>query len=185
MDDMTNRERVVVASANPVKVAAIQGGLELTFPERCFAIQGVSVESGVSDQPMSDEETLAGARNRTSAARSLFPDADIWCGLEGGVQRHGDGMFAFAWIVCETSELRGEARTATFPLPPGVVQLIDDGVELGDADDRVFGRANSKQKEGAVGILTGGLIDRCRLYEHAAVMALIPLRNTELFRRFC
>jgi len=181
MDDMTTKDRVVVASANPVKAAAIEGGLQLTFPERCFEIRGVSVASGVSDQPMSDAETLAGARNRTSAAREQFPDAEIWCGLEGGVERHDDGMLAFAWIVCETANLRGEARTATFPLPPGVVKLINEGVELGEADDRVFGRENSKQKEGAIGILTGGLIDRRRLYEHAAVMALIPLRNDKLF----
>jgi len=90
-------------------------------------------------------------------------------------------MFAFAWIVVQTSEQSSAVRTATFPLPPRVCELIRGGMELGHANDVVFKRDNSKQKEGAIGTLTGGLIDRRKLYEHAAIMALVPLRNRELF----
>jgi inosine/xanthosine triphosphatase len=31
-------------------------------------------------------------------------------------------------------------------LPPKIVELLQQGMELGDADDIVFGQTNSKQK---------------------------------------
>ena len=75
----------------------------------------------------------------------------------------------------------GKARTGTFFLPEKVCQLIKDGKELGEADDIVFGRKNSKQKDGTVGALTKGLIDRTAFYEHAVILALIPYINPDLY----
>ena len=60
--------QVVVASANPVKHEAARRGLERCFPGRPIKLEGVALPSGVDDQPRSDEETLAGARNRAAAA---------------------------------------------------------------------------------------------------------------------
>ena len=48
-------------------------------------------------------------------------------------------------------------------------------------NDEVFGRENSKQKEGAIGILSSGLIDRKELYAHAAVLAIVPIKQSKLF----
>lgn len=65
-------------------------------------------------------------------------------------------------------------------LPQEVASLVRQGVELGIADDRVFGRSNSKQSNGAVGLLTADLIDRQRYYEHAVILALVPFKNVDL-----
>ena len=183
MDDSSSlTRRIVVGSANPVKSAAIVGAFSKLFPEGKYDLQTAAVPSGVADQPMSDGETLRGARNRAKAACTEFPDADLWAGLEGGIEETADGeMRAFAWIVCLTADRCGEARTATFPVSPAVVQLVRQGVELGFANDQVFGRENSKHHEGAIGILTDGLVNRQELYEHAAIMAMIPLRQPTLF----
>jgi non-canonical (house-cleaning) NTP pyrophosphatase len=54
-------------------------------------------------------------------------------------------------------------------------------MELGDADDLVFARQNSKQKNGAVGLLTADAIDRLELYIPAVIFALIPFKNPLLF----
>lgn len=90
-------------------------------------------------------------------------------------------MHAFAWMVVFNKTIKGEARTATFILPPEIKDLIDQGVELSHADDIVFKRKNSKQKDGAVGILTNGLIDRINYYEPAIILALIPFVQKNLF----
>ena len=172
---------IVVASQNPVKSGAIEGAFKKLFPELNVQTIGVSVSSGVSDQPMSDEETKRGAMNRIAAAREQYPNAVLWAGLEGGIDQIEDHMFAFAWIIVQSKEQTSSVRTATFPLPPKVCELIRGGMELGHANDVVFKRDNSKQKEGAIGTLTHGLIDRRELYEHAAIMALVPLRNQDLF----
>jgi non-canonical (house-cleaning) NTP pyrophosphatase len=61
------------------------------------------------------------------------------------------------------------------------MSIIKEGMELGEADDIVFGMTNSKQENGAVGILTGNVINRTDLYKAATVLSLIPFRNTELY----
>lgn len=73
------------------------------------------------------------------------------------------------------------AKTGTFLLPSSLAALIEDGMELGDADDKVFGRVNSKQGSGTVGVLTDGLIDRARYYEHALILALVPWMRPDVY----
>ncbi len=172
--------QVIVGSTNPVKIeAARRGFAAMLDPDARFT--GLEAPSGVAEQPGSDRETLRGARNRAAAARRLAPDADYWVGIEGGVEDREAGMMAFAWVVVVGVGLKGEARTAAFQLPPDVARLVRQGVELGEADDRVFERSNSKQEDGAIGILTDGLIDRAAYYSHAVMLALIPFRKLRLY----
>jgi len=171
--------KIVVASKNPVKLNAVKEGFQSFFSE--IEIEGVSVESGVPDQPMSDEETLLGARNRVENAKINFPASDIWVGIEGGVERDTFGLTAFAWVVIQNDEQDGEARTTTFRLPEKVARLIDQGLELGHANDQIFGEHNSKQNSGAVGLLTNDKITRTELYRQAVQLALIPFINKELY----
>jgi inosine/xanthosine triphosphatase len=173
--------KVIIASKNPVKIQATQAAFEAMFPEQDWLCEGVSVPSGVPDQPMSDEETRRGAQNRAAAAREARPEADYWTGIEGGIRAEGESMEAFAWMVVHSRRMTGRARTATFQLPPEVARLVRAGHELGQADDIVFGRSNSKQKDGAVGILTDGLIDRSQYYAHAIKLALVPFKKSALY----
>ncbi len=173
---------VIIASTNPVKERAARGAFERLFPGQTFTIAGVSVPSGVSVQPFTSAETRQGALNRARAAAEARPDADYWVGIEGGVEPEGDGLAAFAWVaVISAGGQVGLSRSGTFFLPPRVAALVRAGHELGAADDLVFGRSNSKQEEGAVGLLSGGVIDRAGLYQHAAVLALLPFKNPELY----
>jgi non-canonical (house-cleaning) NTP pyrophosphatase len=103
-------------------------------------------------------------------------------GIEGGVAEKKGEMEAFAWVVIRSREgLEGKGRTGTFFLPPAVQELVNAGKELGEADDIVFGRENSKQQNGAVGLLTGDVIDRTHYYTEAVVLALIPFKNKRLY----
>jgi len=175
------KRTIVVASRNPVKIRSALGGFSRMFPELTFDALGKATASGVSDQPMSSEETLRGAQNRVQAARLAEPNAHFWVGIEGGLEKIGDGWAAFAWVVVRCPEREGKSRTGSFFLPPEVIRLIRTGMEMGEADDVVFGRSNSKQGSGASGILTGDVIDRTSLYEHAIILALIPFRNESVY----
>lgn len=172
---------IVLASKNPVKIKATLEGFKRMFPHEAFELKLASVSSGVSNQPMSSEETLQGAFNRAQQAVEMIPTGDFWVGIEGGVEEAQGEMTAFAWVVVLTRGKAGKGRTGTFFLPMRVAQLIREGKELGEADDIVFGKTNSKQKNGAIGILTGNVIDRTRLYEGAVIMALVPFKNPELY----
>jgi inosine/xanthosine triphosphatase len=172
---------VIVASTNPVKIQATRNGFERMYPLEHFRVTGISVPSGVSDQPMSDEETFQGAMNRAMGAAEQIADADYWVGIEGGLESLESGeMQGFAWIVVRGQGRMGKSRTATFILPQEVAQLVREGKELGDADDLVFKRTNSKQANGSVGILTDDVMDRTDYYEHALILALIPFKNPSL-----
>ncbi|MBC3540891.1 inosine/xanthosine triphosphatase [Rufibacter sediminis] len=174
-------QKVVVASTNPVKVEAALSGLQAMFPQHEFQVEPISVPSGVADQPMSDTETLTGAFNRMCNAFDAHPQADFWVGIEGGVQALHQELAAFAWIVVRAQGLVGKARSGMFFLPPAVANLVHQGVELGEADDRVFGQANSKQNGGAIGILTDNVVDRKSLYEQTMKLALVPFKNETLY----
>jgi inosine/xanthosine triphosphatase len=173
--------KIIVSSKNAVKVNSALLGFQRMFPEELFEAEGISVPSGVSDQPMSDDETFRGAMNRVLAAKAAV-QSDYYVGLEGGVEDLGEEMRSFAWIVVAAADGRmGKAKSGHFYLPKKVGELIRSGVELGKADDIVFGESNSKQSHGAVGILTGDVITRTSLYEHAVILALIALKNPHLF----
>lgn len=170
----------IVASTNPVKIDATRKGLARLFPAEGFTVRGIAVESGVSDQPMSDEETYQGALNRANKAALAVSDADFWLGIEGGLEDTGSVLQGFAWVVVRGRERLGKSRTATFILPDEVAQLVRQGLELGHADDRVFNRDNSKQATGSVGILTDDALTRTTYYEQAVMLALVPFKNPHL-----
>ena len=176
-------EKIIVASKNPVKLAAVRNGFERIFPGRKFETTGEAVESAVSDQPVSDKETMSGAVSRAARAASQVPEADFWVGIEGGIQEHPDGMTAFAWVVIQSHSMTGKARSGTFFLPTKIAALVRKGKELGEADDIVFQQKDSKQYNGAIGLLTDNVIDRTMLYEHAVILALLPFKNETLYRQ--
>lgn len=176
------RKRIAVASQNPVKLEAVRNGFTRLFPDDAFTIEAISVDSGVSDQPMTDAEARKGAFTRAKNARDALPQDSYWVGVEGGCDYLEGEMVAFAWIFVLGNGMQGSARTALFRLPQEVQSLVESGLELGDADDRVFGRNNSKQKSGAVGLLTSDVVTRTTLYEQAVILALIPFKNPNLYR---
>ncbi|KAK4228591.1 Maf/Ham1, partial [Podospora fimiseda] len=176
-------QTIVVSSKNPVKTGAALDGFSNMFAKSgmTFTVKGVSVASGVPDQPMTDDETLQGALNRVGNAQIVEPEADFWVGIEGGVNPHRGSLESFAWVVVTDKTGRtGKARTAAFYLPDEVAELVRGGMELGPADDLVFGRQNSKQKNGAVGLLTDDAVTRKDIYVQAVTMALIPFKNPNL-----
>jgi inosine/xanthosine triphosphatase len=173
---------IVVASHNPVKGNATRAGFARMFPGVSFRLEPVSVDSGVSNQPMSEAETLQGAENRAKAARLAIPEGDFWVGIEGGIEDLSHGMLAHAWIVVLADGSEGKGRTGGFLLPETVASLVRGGMELGDANDQVFGRENSKQQEGAIGLLTERTLDRTELYEHGILLALAPLKSPAFYR---
>ena len=135
---LDNELVTIVASANPIKVAAAGEGVRRLFPGQALRVQPVSVPSGVADQPLSDEETLIGATNRVCHAVAAYSQATFWIGIGGGVQWHGTELSVFAWVVVRAGTGLGKVRSGTFFLPKAVAELVAQGLELGEADDRVF-----------------------------------------------
>ena len=170
--------RVVVGSSNPVKVAAVRAVLARLLPASGVAaltVFGAEVPSGVPAQPLGDDETQRGARQRAQGALAVS-DAALAVGLEGGVVVLPDGrMRTCAWaVVIDRTGREGLGGSLSMPLPEIVAARIRAGEELGHAMDAVARVVGTKHGCGAVGILTAGLIDRQGAYEPMVAYALAP-----------
>ena len=161
-----------------MKIAAAREAFASVYPGCMLEVTGIDVDSGVGDQPDSDAKTRDGARARAMQAHAAEPEADFWVGLEGGVDVFDAQLMAFAWMaVLGRKGDVSEARSATLPLPPAVKELVDAGMELGEANDRVFSTVNSKQGGGAYGLLTDGRYTRESIYAQTLIIALTPFVN--------
>src|SRR5690606_31996898 len=87
--------------------------------------------SGISEQPLSIEETTQGAINRAKAALQQKPKASLAIGMEGGLEDIG-GIYN---LVCVVAFWDGEKLTigesGHLPLPHSVSNKIKQGGEFG------------------------------------------------------
>jgi inosine/xanthosine triphosphatase len=161
--------QVGVGSRNPVKLAATRQAFDgLAESAR---IAAVDVDSGVSEQPLGDEETVLGAKNR---ARAAVEGHDIGIGIEGGVAEGPDGWYLIMWAAATDgahTEIGGGPRVR---LPEGIGIQVGAGRELGPLMDELVGRSDVARNDGAAGTLTGGIIDRESALRHAVAGALGP-----------
>lgn len=185
--------RIVVGSRNPVKVGAVEEAFGRYYKDP--QIIGVAVQSGVSSQPMSEKETMDGARQRAYAALKSDGTADYGVGLEGGVTElsptspnwagmHGSKgkMFECAWAcVVSRSGEEGLGGGLYFELPEKIAIKIRAGGELGPLMDEMSGESDIKQKMGAIGMFTKGQLDRKQAYVHIVLSALIKFVSPEWF----
>ena len=176
-DEIDMSKIVIVASKNPVKIQSTRAGFSTFFPRMDWDVQGFSIPSGVSDQPMSDEETLKGATNRAQEAKRQHPGALFWVGIEGGCEIKEQKMWVFAWVVVCSRGRVSKAKTSMFALPENISQLVQEGIELGIATDMVFGKENTKHSQGVVGMLSKGLIDRTQYYVQPMILALTAFES--------
>jgi inosine/xanthosine triphosphatase len=164
----------VVGSKNPVKIAASREVLRRVYGDDIH-VAALAVSSGVSVQPWGDEETLRGARNRAQAALQR-DGAALGIGLEGGLVEVEGCIFTCAWCAVARSDgATGVAGGANLLLPTAVADAVRGGAELGPTMDAVTGLENTKQHQGAIGILTQGYLDRQSAYEHILTLALARL----------
>lgn len=139
---------------------------------------GVQASSDVSPQPLGND-AFRGARNRAVHAQELAK-CDLAVGVEGGIIEFDCRRYAFAAVsIVDAKGRESSATTGLFPLPLESLKLVDEGLELGEAMDRITGTSDVKHGLGAVGILTKGVIDRTALYQHGTTLALIPHLNRQ------
>jgi inosine/xanthosine triphosphatase len=170
---------VGVGSKNPVKLAAARAVIGRVASGA--RVESVSVESTVRDQPFGDEETITGALARARGAREAV-GGQLGIGIEGGVVDANGSMRTCAWAaVVDVTGREGVGGSLAMPLPQVVAELVRNGVELGEAMDRLTGERNTKQHQGAVGILTAGLVNRQAAYEVILAYALARFLTPELW----
>jgi len=174
---------VVLASTSPAKVDAVRRAVErIATVDPVFSkatIRTLDV-TGVSPRmPMTDKDTLDGARVRAStAARSVQPPF-LAIGLEGGLSQ--DPLVSLtSWAAATDGERWGYGAGGRIVLPDTVMTQVRAGRELGDVIDEIAG-AQIRGTRGAWGWLTRDLVGRGQALLTAALAALAPFYNRELY----
>ena len=180
---------LVVGSENPVKRAATAR----VFPEA--TVEPLGVDSGVSEQPMSHEETLRGARCRATRAFEAR-EADLAVGIEGGVaptprvERDssptssgvtpvGADRSLVMWAAVTDGSTLASGGGPTLPLPDSIASRLDAGEELGPVMDDVLGMDDVAKKQGAAGAFTAGRLTRTDALEAAVAAAAGPFLSEQ------
>lgn len=155
--------KIAVGTKNPAKIAAVEQAF-LTYHRE---IVTVDVPSGVSEQPFSDEETITGAINRAQAAIKRT-NSDIGIGLEGGVHQLHGGICMCNWGALVVSGVTKPfiAGGARIPLPQSIATRLLAGEELGPVMADFANQQDVSKKEGAIGVLTSGIINRTNMFSH-------------------
>ena len=173
--------RFKVGSANKAKVAAASDTLK-EYPHLCDAeVDGIKTDSGVSDQPLSLDETITGAMNR---ARSAYVDCDYSVGLESGLmavpQAKSGYLDVCVAVIYDGREFHlGISSAWEFKDKQIIKSMVDDGLDMSQAIQKAGMTSNPDigSEEGAIGIVTKGRIDRKAYTKQALQMALIHLEQ--------
>jgi inosine/xanthosine triphosphatase len=175
-------KKVAVGSKNPVKIEAVKLAFNDVWPEIEWEVIGADVGSGVSDQPMSDRESIRGATNRAKRSRKLH-NADFGVGIEGGLQKHGKEYVDAGWMVVVAKDGRvGIGASVSMHTPHKMMRMVlDEGKELGEVCDIIFKRKNTKHAEGQFGLMTKNLITRTEGYRQGVISALVRFIHPDLY----
>ena len=94
----------------------------------------IEVESGISEQPLSAEETKNGSINRTKNAYSKCNDADIAIGMEVGYHPNNDGKYEILCYATLIDKNRQQLSTESHRLllPDFHQDILKDNKNLGD-----------------------------------------------------
>lgn len=176
--------KINVASINPVKVESVKEIIKSYDFLKRAEVEGLNINSGVSEQPRSLEETVQGAINR---ARLVFNNCTYSFGIESGLMhvpqtKTGNMDFCVCAIYDGVDYHLGLSCAFEFPIK--VTQMIH---ELGIDANEAFYRCGLTQdkkigsSDGAIGMLTKGRITRKDYTKQAIQMALIHLENSYLY----
>jgi inosine/xanthosine triphosphatase len=174
---------VVVGSTNPVKVRATSNVFRKFHAS--VRVIGLDVKTGTPTQPIGLEATVSGAIRRAREARRLRPDSDFSVGIEAGLVPVPFTMTGymdqqFAAILDREGEVT-LGGGSSFEYPSAVLaRVLRDGVEVGRAMDEFTGISELGRRQGAIGYLSRGALNRTRLTEQAVLMALVPRLSRDL-----
>jgi len=173
--------KVAIGSRNIVKIQAVKKAFQSVWPDKNFKFISVEVNSRVNSQPMSDQESIRGAKNRAKEAIEKT-NAYFGAGLEGGICQIENQYFVRAWIVIVDQRGNlGMSSTLSAPLSRKFLKLINNGKELGEVTDIISQQKDTKYKQGYFGFISDDLITREKAYIDGVIVALAKFKKFDVF----
>lgn len=174
---------IAIGTTNPVKIQAVEETIQ-DYPILAHSkIHSFSVSSDVSDQPLSIEETIQGAKNRARKAFEVCPSCRYSFGIESGLFEANGTQTGFleSTICCIYDGINYHiGLSCGFEVPPQILQLVlEEKRDLGQAcyESGITTNAKLGAAEGLVGILSKGRLTRKFYTIQSVITALIQIEN--------
>ena len=173
--------KVLIATRNQGKIEGARRAFERYFED--VVIEGVSVSSGVGDQPV-NEEICIGAKNRIKNLKQYCREhgmiADLYVAIESGIHDFfGDWVISNIAIIEDNENFVSIGSSASFPVPQQYVQKIID-TDFNEVMNAVFEKDDNRRNNGGgIQLLTHNEISRIDLTEQAFIMALTRYINAK------
>lgn len=176
--------KILIATKNQGKIEGAKKALEHYFKD--VEIQGIAVNSNVSDQPV-NKEIYEGAKNRVKNLKQYAKEnhisADLFLGIESGINDLlGKWMITNIAVIEDNANFESYGTSPSFPVPDNLVQKVLE-TNLSEAMDTVLGEDKQRHNHrGGIQLLTHNEISRIDLTEYAFIMALTKYINGDKWR---
>lgn len=177
--------KINIGTKSPTKVRSIEESLKNYEFLKNSSVKSFRVESEVSDQPMTLEETIMGAKNR---AKNAFNECDLSFGIESGIMPIPGTKTGYMNVtVCSVYDGKDFhlGLASLFEYPKKVVEItLSEGIEISDAfkksgltDEDKIGYSG-----GGIGFVTNGRVKIVDYYKQAITNALAHVENPHLYK---
>ncbi|OGK16951.1 hypothetical protein A2774_00445 [Candidatus Roizmanbacteria bacterium RIFCSPHIGHO2_01_FULL_39_12c] len=171
---------VAVGSTNKTKINPVKEVFEHFYKN--VKVVGIKADSDVEDQPMEDESMFRGALNRAKAAITNVKNAEFGVGIEGGLHKFSYGWFERSLVVIMNKKGKyGVGSSGGLTLPKKVINLIQQGKNLEEAIDEIFGTKKIGEGIGMFGIMTKGIVTRAEGVKHGVAFALARFLHKKIY----
>ena len=175
--------KVLVGTKNPGKIEGARRAISKFFDN--IEIQGIPVESDVSEQPV-NKEIYIGAKNRVKNLKKYAKEnnmqADLYMAIESGINDLlGRWMITNIAVIEDEKDFESYGASESFPVPDNLAQDVIE-TNLSQVMNKVFYKDEERHnKGGGIQALTHGEVTRIDLTEDAFIMALVKYINKDIW----
>ena len=176
--------KILIATKNQGKIEGAKRALLKYFDN--IEIEGIPVESDVSEQPVNDEIYI-GAKNRVKNLKKYAQEngieADLFLSIESGINNSlGRWMITNIAVIEDNNDFESYGTSPSFPVPDKLVEDIIN-TDLSQVMNSIFEKDEERHnKGGGIQLLTHNKITRIDLTEMAFIMALTKYINEDKWK---
>lgn len=175
--------KILIGTKNEGKIQGAYNAFEKYYKD--ISIEGIAVNSGVSDEPV-DDEIYIGALNRVNNlikySKENSIEADFYIAVESGItNKLGKWMIINIAVIKDKNGFESFGTSSGFPVPEKYIEEIIR-TDLGKVMNKIFNQNELRKGKGGISFLTKNEITRIDLTRDAFIMALTQFINDEIWK---
>jgi inosine/xanthosine triphosphatase len=178
---------IAVGTTNGIKIQAIEEVLQ-DYPQlKNATVKSFQVPSEIAEQPLSLEEIIKGAKNRSKNAFELCNGCHYSFGIESGLfEAAGTKTGYLEACICSIYDGINYfiGLSCGFEVPSHILELVlNKNHDLAQAcyESGITSNKNLGSAEGLIGILSKGRLNRKEYTKQCIVTALLQIDNPALY----